>query len=149
MTAAAVQLDWQSVSLPGSEFRVCLRVDDAGAQRWAVGEAAEVTGGDANNKLELWHHTSGPLTSLCQTKRDHHTLLIDHVQVPNGELSAKQLRWLGGSIAKIEGGCGDITTRANIQLRGMTLEESDDIFRVRCLPKLASSESFLGVHEVE
>lgn len=30
--------------------------------------------------------------------------------------------------------CGDITTRANIQLRGMTLETSDKIFAVRSLP---------------
>ena len=34
-------------------------------------------------------------------------------------------------IANLEGGCGDITTRANIQLRGMTLAEADKIFEVR------------------
>ena len=54
--------------------------------------------------------------------------------MPNGELSAKQLRWLGDAIASFkelpEGGCGDITTRGNIQLRGMTLAESDKIFAV-------------------
>ena len=57
------------------------------------------------------------------------------LQVPNGELSAPQLRWLGDSIANLEGdGCGDITTRANIQLRGMTLAEADKIFAVLSLP---------------
>ena len=57
------------------------------------------------------------------------------LQVPNGELSASQLRWLGDSIANLEGdGCGDITTRANIQLRGMTLAEADKIFAVLSLP---------------
>lgn len=55
------------------------------------------------------------------------------LQVPNGELSAKQLRWLGDAIAKLDGGCGDITTRANIQLRGMTLAEADKIFEVLCV----------------
>ena len=50
--------------------------------------------------------------------------------MPNGELSAKQLRWLGDAIASLDGGCGDITTRANIQLRGMTLAEADKIFEV-------------------
>ena len=50
--------------------------------------------------------------------------------MPNGELSAKQLRWLGDAIAGLDGGCGDITTRANIQLRGMTLAEADKIFEV-------------------
>ena len=58
------------------------------------------------------------------------------MQVPNGELSAKQLRWLGDAMAHDCGdiACGDITTRANIQLRGMTLETSDKIFAVRTLP---------------
>lgn len=57
------------------------------------------------------------------------------LQVPNGELSAPQLRWLGDSIANLEGdGCGDITTRANVQLRGMTLAEADKIFAVLSLP---------------
>lgn len=51
-------------------------------------------------------------------------------QVPNGELNAKQLRFLGDQIAHLEGGCGDITTRANVQLRGMTLGEADKIFEV-------------------
>ena len=50
-------------------------------------------------------------------------------QVPNGELTAEQLRYLGDAIAPFgEGGCADITTRANIQLRGMTLAEADHIF---------------------
>ena len=51
------------------------------------------------------------------------------MQVPNGELNAQQLRFLGDAIAPFgEAGCGDITTRANIQLRGMTLAEADQIF---------------------
>ena len=29
--------------------------------------------------------------------------------------------------ARVQGGCGDITTRANIQLRGVTLAEADQI----------------------
>ncbi len=41
------------------------------------------------------------------------------VQVPNGELSSEQLRFMGESIAPYgEDGCADITTRANIQVRG-------------------------------
>jgi hypothetical protein len=55
-------------------------------------------------------------------------------QVPNGELTSKQLRALGDQIRPLgEDGCGDITTRANIQLRGMTLAEADKIFQVRSL----------------
>jgi sulfite reductase beta subunit-like hemoprotein len=54
------------------------------------------------------------------------------MQVPNGELTSAQLRALGDQIKPLGAdGCGDITTRANIQLRGMTLAEADKIFQVR------------------
>ena len=49
------------------------------------------------------------------------------VQVPNGDLTSKQLRFLGDCIKDLPGGCGDVTTRANIQLRGITLAEADQI----------------------
>ena len=53
-------------------------------------------------------------------------------QVPNGELTAKQLRFLAGCIEPYgEKGCADITTRANLQLRGLTLGEADQIMAVR------------------
>jgi ferredoxin-nitrite reductase len=48
--------------------------------------------------------------------------------VPNGELNAEQLRFLGAAIKPYGAdGCADITTRANIQLRGVTLEDASDI----------------------
>lgn len=48
-------------------------------------------------------------------------------QVPNGELTSKQLRSLGEIIKPYgEAGCADITTRANIQLRGIRLEDASD-----------------------
>lgn len=48
------------------------------------------------------------------------------LKVPNGELDADQLRVLGNCIeAYGDAGCGDITTRANIQLRGIPLEDAD------------------------
>ena len=51
------------------------------------------------------------------------------IQVPNGELTVQQLRFLGNAIAPFgDAGCGDITTRANVQLRGLTLAEADQIF---------------------
>ena len=50
------------------------------------------------------------------------------LQVPNGDLTSEQLTWLGDCIAPYgEEGCGDITTRANAQLRGITLAEADKI----------------------
>jgi len=50
------------------------------------------------------------------------------LKVPNGELTSDQLRFLGDCIAKYgDDGCADITTRANIQLRGVQLEDADSI----------------------
>ncbi len=49
--------------------------------------------------------------------------------MPNGELTAAQARFLGDSVKKYgEKGCLDITTRANIQLRGVPLEDAGPIF---------------------
>ena len=62
-----------------------------------------------------------------------------HVQVPNGDLTVEQLRFLGDCIKPLEGGCGDITTRANIQLRGVTLKEA----RPACLSAAAFSHAAL------
>ncbi|KAL3141562.1 hypothetical protein ABBQ32_004808 [Trebouxia sp. C0010 RCD-2024] len=51
------------------------------------------------------------------------------LKVPNGELNSEQLRFLGESVGKYgEKGCLDITTRANIQLRGIPLEDAGPVF---------------------
>ncbi|KAF5831634.1 hypothetical protein DUNSADRAFT_12794 [Dunaliella salina] len=48
------------------------------------------------------------------------------IKVPSGELNADQLRFMGSCIEKYgDQGCGDITTRAAIQLRGLTIEDAD------------------------
>lgn len=68
-------------------------------------------------------------------------------QVPNGELTSEQLRHLGNEIAALgPRGCGDITTRANIQLRGMDLAESAGIFEVLIL-RISPSGILSGVFE--
>ena len=67
-------------------------------------------------------------------------------QVPNGELSAAQLRFLAGCIEPYgEKGCADITTRANLQLRGLTLAEADQIMeaRTRLLNAVELAEALL------
>lgn len=50
------------------------------------------------------------------------------VRVPNGELTSPQLRALGAAIAPYGAdGCADITTRAGVQLRGVTLDDADRV----------------------
>jgi sulfite reductase beta subunit-like hemoprotein len=50
-------------------------------------------------------------------------------QVPSGELTSEQLRRLANCVRPYgEKGCGDITTRANIQLRGITMEDASSVY---------------------
>ena len=51
------------------------------------------------------------------------------MRVPHGVLNSEQMRTLAGVIERYgEDGTGDITTRQNIQLRGIRLEDVPDIF---------------------
>lgn len=51
------------------------------------------------------------------------------LRIPNGELNSQQMRVLGQILQRYgEDGTGDITTRQNIQLRGIRLEDIPDIF---------------------
>ncbi|GBF96637.1 hypothetical protein Rsub_09383 [Raphidocelis subcapitata] len=50
------------------------------------------------------------------------------LKLPNGEVTSSQLRHLAGVLAPCAAdGCADITTRANLQIRGVRLEEADAI----------------------
>ena len=54
------------------------------------------------------------------------------VRVPNGDLTAEQLRALGQTIAPYgdDVGCADVTTRAGVQLRGITLDDAGRVLDV-------------------
>lgn len=53
------------------------------------------------------------------------------LKVPNGEITSTQLRVLGNLIKPYgdEQGVGDITSRANFQLRGITVADSDKVMK--------------------
>lgn len=51
------------------------------------------------------------------------------MRTPNGILTSKQMEVLAEIIQPYEDGCADITTRQNIQLRGIRFEDLPDIFR--------------------
>ncbi len=52
------------------------------------------------------------------------------MRVPNGVVSSEQMRVLASAIERYrEDGTADVTTRQNIQLRGIRLEDTPDIFR--------------------
>ena len=55
-------------------------------------------------------------------------LFMLRLRVPNGVLNAEQLRAIGSIVARYgDSGSADITTRQNIQLRGVLLEDLPDI----------------------
>mmetsp|Transcript_12088 Transcript_12088/g.32008 ORF Transcript_12088/g.32008 Transcript_12088/m.32008 type:complete len:670 (+) Transcript_12088:23-2032(+) len=51
------------------------------------------------------------------------------LRLPNGVLNSEQCRYMDGVISKYgeEQGCADVTTRQNLQLRGITLEDAPEI----------------------
>lgn len=49
------------------------------------------------------------------------------LKVPNGIVNSDQMRFYANCVEKYDNGCVDITTRANIQLRGVKLEHADEI----------------------
>lgn len=50
------------------------------------------------------------------------------LKIPNGEMNGEQLRYISQVIKPYqENGCADITTRANLQLRGVTIEDADKV----------------------
>ena len=59
------------------------------------------------------------------------------LRVPNGVLNAEQLRAIGSIVARYgDSGSADITTRQNIQLRGVLLEDLPDILALEgCWPQ--------------
>jgi ferredoxin-nitrite reductase len=60
--------------------------------------------------------------------QSRYTLPAWLLQVPNGELTSTQLRKLAECIRPYGAdGCADITTRANIQLRGITMEDASNV----------------------
>mmetsp|Transcript_4776 Transcript_4776/g.14390 ORF Transcript_4776/g.14390 Transcript_4776/m.14390 type:complete len:561 (+) Transcript_4776:68-1750(+) len=53
---------------------------------------------------------------------------MSRLKVPNGILNSEQLRFFGEFLSKYgEDGCGDVTTRMNIQLRGILTEDAGDL----------------------
>jgi sulfite reductase beta subunit-like hemoprotein len=63
-------------------------------------------------------------------------------QLPNGEATSEQLRYAASIIRKYgEDGCADITTRANLQLRGVKLEDADGIIEGLIAHNMGSFQS--------
>lgn len=64
----------------------------------------------------------------CRTAINLLTVHHFFLQLPNGEATSTQMRYLASCIRPYGSeGCADITTRANFQIRGVRLEDADHI----------------------
>ncbi|QDZ18662.1 ferredoxin-nitrite reductase [Chloropicon primus] len=66
---------------------------------------------------------------LFHRRKQQYGKFMMRLKLPNGIVTSEQLRVLAEITDEAgEGGCGDITTRQNFQLRGITLQAVPDIF---------------------
>lgn len=93
-------------------------------------------------KAELEHFAEIGWEAMDETDRDHRLKWMGvffrpvtpgkfmmRMRIPNGVISSSQLRVLAGVVQRYgEDGSADITTRQNIQLRGVRIEDIPDIF---------------------
>eukprot|EP00879_Flechtneria_rotunda_P025802 GHRR01027449.1.p1 GENE.GHRR01027449.1~~GHRR01027449.1.p1 ORF type:complete len:215 (+),score=51.67 GHRR01027449.1:289-933(+) len=64
------------------------------------------------------------------------------LKLPNGEMTASQLRYAASCIKPYGAeGCADITTRANLQLRGVKLNDADKIIEGLIANNMSSYQS--------
>jgi ferredoxin-nitrite reductase len=94
-------------------------------------------------KAELEHFAQIGWEGMDETDRDHRLKWVGvffrpvtpgkfmmRMRLPNGLLTSDQLRTLAGVVQRYgDDGSADITTRQNIQLRGIRIEDLPDIFR--------------------
>ncbi len=94
-------------------------------------------------KAELEHFAQVGWEAMDETDRDHRLKWVGlffrpvtpgkfmlRIRMPNGMISSAQMRVLAEVVQRYgEDGSADITTRQNIQLRGIRIEDVPDIFR--------------------
>jgi ferredoxin-nitrite reductase len=94
-------------------------------------------------KTELEHFAQIGWEAINETDRDHRLKWVGvffrpvtpgkfmmRLRIPNGVMRSDQMRTLASIVQRYgEDGCADITTRQNLQLRGIRIEDLPDIFR--------------------
>ena len=67
---------------------------------------------------------------LFHRRKGHYGRYMMRLKLPNGLINSTQMRYLASVIENYgEDGCADITTRQNIQLRGVELKDAPEILR--------------------
>lgn len=106
-------------------------------------------------KAELEHYAAIGWEAMDETDREHRLKWLGvffrpvtpgkfmmRLRIPNGILTSLQMRVLGEVVQRYgDDGNADITTRQNIQLRGVRIEDLPDIFRRFKAAELTSVQS--------
>lgn len=67
---------------------------------------------------------------LFHRRKQHYGHFMSRLKVPNGILTSAQMRMLAKAVASYGSqGCGDLTTRQNIQVRGLKLSQAPELLR--------------------
>ncbi|MDA9098096.1 ferredoxin--nitrite reductase [bacterium] len=67
---------------------------------------------------------------LFHRRKGHYGRYMMRLKLPNGIVTSEQMRYLGGVVKDLgEDGCADITTRQNMQLRGVELKNASEIVK--------------------
>ena len=67
---------------------------------------------------------------LFHRRKNHYGRYMMRMKIPNGVVSAAQVRHLARVVASCgEDGCADITTRQNFQLRGLQLKDAPEVLK--------------------
>ncbi len=79
---------------------------------------------------------------LFHRRKQQYGKFMMRLKLPNGVVTSDQLRTLAAITEEAgEGGCGDITTRQNFQLRGIALHDVPDIFERLAACRLTTIQS--------
>ncbi len=106
-------------------------------------------------KAQLEHYASIGWEAMDETDREHRLKWVGvffrpvtpgkfmvRMRIPNGILTSHQMRVLGEVVQRYgDDGNADITTRQNIQLRGVRIEDVPDIFQRFTAARLTSVQS--------
>ncbi len=106
-------------------------------------------------KAELAHYAQVGWEAMDETDRDHRLKWLGvffrpvtpgkfmmRLRLPSGVITSPQMRVLGDIVQRYgDDGCADITTRQNIQLRGVRIEDLPTIFQQLQAVELTSIQS--------
>ena len=127
------QSTWEDLDLDDVDVRLKVRESDEQSFFWSFSHPLLSVSFPSSFLLFRCHSpTQQQWIGLFHRRKRTPGKFMMRVRVPNGDLTAEQLRALGQTIAPYgdDVGCADVTTRAGVQLRGITLDDAGRVLDV-------------------